>query len=54
MANSESGWDEAPTVSKPIHGEERPAFKPLLITVAVFAVLIVLYLLGAQYLIPAD
>lgn len=35
-----------PTVDQPLHGERRSPLKPLLITVAVFAVLALLYWAG--------
>ncbi len=39
---------ERPTVDQPLHGERRSPWKPLLVTVVVFAVLIALYLLGTN------
>lgn len=45
---------ERASVSRPINGEKRSPWKPLFITVLLFAALIVLYLLGAQYLVAAD
>lgn len=45
---------ERASVSKPINGEKRSPWKPLLITIILFATLIVLYLLGTQYLVAAD
>lgn len=45
---------EMPTVDKPLHGPRRGPWKPLLVTVLVFAVLIALYLIGVTFLVPAD
>ena len=52
----ESGDEEQtePTVDTPLHGEKRGAFKPLVITVALFATLALLYWLGVEFLIDAD
>lgn len=44
---------ERPTVERPIGGPRRTPWKPLLVTIVVFAVLIALYLLGTQ-LVRAD
>lgn len=44
---------ERPTTNHPLHGERRPVWKPVLITAAVFAVLIVLYLVATELLVSA-
>jgi hypothetical protein len=38
--------DERPTVNQPANGERRSTIKPLVLTVAVFVVLGILYWLG--------
>ncbi|WP_181311935.1 hypothetical protein [Nocardioides campestrisoli] len=43
-----------PTTDQPLNGPRKGPWKPLLVTVAVFAVLIGLYLLGVAFLVPAD
>ena len=45
---------DEPTVNTPLHGETRGAFKPLLVTIALFATLALLYWLGVEFLIDAD
>lgn len=45
---------ERASVSRPVNGEKRSPWKPLLLTIALFAALIVLYLLGAQFLVSAE
>ena len=45
---------DRPTADHPLHGRRRPMAGPLLITLGVIALLVVLYLLGVTYLVPAD
>ncbi len=45
---------DQPTVNTPLHGEKRGPLKPLLVTVALFATLALLYWLGVEFLIDAD
>jgi hypothetical protein len=45
---------EHATVDRPLNGPKRSALKPLLVTVALFATLAILYLLAVEFLIPAD
>ena len=45
--------EQRPSTNRPLNGERRPVWKPVIITAAVFAVLVVLYLLGTQLLVDA-
>jgi hypothetical protein len=45
---------DRPTTDQPLHGRKRPLAGPVLITLGVIALLVVLYLLGVTYLVPAD
>lgn len=44
---------DRPSTNRPLHGERRPVWKPVLLTVALFATLIVLYLVGTELLVSA-
>lgn len=52
-ATDHEGRDR-PTTDHPLHGRRRPLAGPVLITLGVIALLVVLYLLGVTYLVPAD
>lgn len=49
-----AGWQEEPTVDRPINGPERPKIKPLLLLLVFIAVLALVFILGWQVLVPAE
>ena len=45
---------DEPTTDQPLHGEKRPRIKPVLLTIALFAALALLFWFGFEVLISAE
>ena len=45
---------EEPTASKPLFGEKRPVWKPLIYLLLLIAALVLIYLFGLTVLVPSD